>query len=1024
MPTDLRCEYRVNPIGIDNVQPRLSWKMVDEAETRGQKQTAFQILVSSSLQKLNADQGDLWDTKKQVRSKSVNNVYKGKPLTSGQNCFWKVRIWDIAGKDSQWSKAARFTIGLLHPDDWKGAWIQKEDQTKMDHIWYRKNFTLSDSPTSGLVYVASLGYHELYVNGEKITDSVMNPASSYLKTRVPYLTYDVSDKLRRGDNVIGVWHAAGWTRWTRIREHRNPPFTFKAQAQIETNEDSLTLSSDESWKCKNSSSKYVGKWDIQDFGGEIIDARKLEPNWCAASYDDSAWSNAIVASGNTPPLLSAQMVEPQVKYDSVLPVAVTEGKEEGTYLIDMGTNYSGWFEIKLRNGTAGETVTFQISDIKGVVCNKNQISKYVFNESGEGVFCNRFNLAGGRWYTVSGLSYKPELEDIKGYVITSDRKQISRFECSSDLLNQIYAMNIKTYLANTLDGILMDCPHRERRGWGEVTVAAMYGDAFPNFESGAYMDQYMQYMKDAQFPDGRTRAIINEEDRCFLMWQANNPLTIWETYRFFGDKKILADNYESMEKWMTWILDHSDYANGGSLIAGEEGKREFPGLGDWATPHGNDFSSCNAPDAVHFNNCLYAHMLEIAERIATELGEAEDAAKYADRLKVQRQATHANTYDSETGNYRTGRQVDQAYALFSGVTPEPEKQKVYENLVDKILYGFPYYDVGSSGQALFTRYFIEVGERMDLIYELLTDTRHPSYSYFIEQGETTWPELWSSSGPSRIHTCYTGIGGYFIMGFGGIRVDPEHYGFQHFLIKPAVVDGLTYANTSYESLYGKIVNNWKTDGKTATFHLEIPANTTAKVFIPATNPDVVKEGSALASEAPGVEYVGVEESDVVGQYVIYQVGAGVFDFTSTDLPQVNYPPPKYQGPNIALIGRATASSMTMKDAQNPSQEAFRANDDDMQTLWMARNSNDQWLEVEWMQPQTVNKVFIHEVGNHITSHAIEYLNGSDWTQVADGDDCGSNKVHEFEAVTSKRIRLLIETASKVPSIAEFQIYKP
>ncbi len=1019
-PIDLRCEYRINPLGIENLSPRLSWKIVDAQNERGQKQTAYQLIVASSPEKLNKNIGDLWDSKKQLSEQSVNVVYKGVLLKSNQSCYWKIRAWDVKGVSSEWSKNAHFTIGLLSTNDWKGKWIQKADQSKMEHIWYRKNFTLKKKPSSGIVYVASLGYHELYVNGKKITDNILNPASSYLKTRVPYIAYDISDKLLKGDNVIAVWHASGWTRWNRIRENKNPPFTFKAQAEITTKDKTFTLSTDETWKCAKSNSEYIGNWDIHDFGGELIDARRQITNWNSAAFDDSKWDNAVVCKTETPQYVSSQMVESQVKYQEHTPVEISKNAD-GSYLVDMGVNYSGTFEIDLRNGTAGDTVTIEISDIKGTRCNKSQRSKYVFNQSGKGAFSNRFNYAGGRWFTISGLKFKPETSDIKGYSITSNRKRISQFECSNNLINQIYEMNIRTLLANTLDGIMMDCPHRERRGWGEVTVAAMYGDALPNFESGAYMDQYMQYMKDAQFADGRTRAIVNEEDRPFLMWQANNPLTIWETYRTFGEKKILADNYESMEKWMTWIFEHSDYKNGGALIAGKEGRREFPGLGDWATPHGNDFKSMNAPDAVHFNNCLYAYMLEIAQNVANELGKTEDAAKYADHLQVQRTATHANTYNPATGNYRTGRQVDQAFALFSGVTPDAEKRKVYDNLVDKMLYGFPYYDVGSSGQALYTRYFIESGERMDLIYELLTDNRHPSYGYFIEQGETTWPELWSSTGLSRIHTCYTGIGGYFIKGFGGIRIDPEHYGFQKFLIKPALVGNLTYANTTYESLYGKIVSNWTKSDKAATFHFEIPVNTTAKVYIPATSADAVKEGEALASNAKAVKFIGVEKSDAIGQYIIFEMASGVYNFTSNNLPQVAYPTPKYKGENMSLIARASASSMFYTDHQNPGFEAFRANDNDLKSKWIARSEKKQWLEMEWMKPQLINKVIVNEVGDNIREYTLQYWNGKEWISIISDSSCGSNKEHSFSTVNTTKFRVFIMDAIKPPNISEFKV---
>jgi len=780
---DLRCEYRTEPLGIDNTQPRLSWKLVDPDHVRGQRQSAFHVLVASSLDRLGQDDGDLWDSGWQADAQSVNVVYHGESLTSNQICFWKVRAKDANGVPSQWSQPARFSTGLLHSNDWKGDWIFKADQEKTDHNWYRRNFILADVPKSGIIHVASFGYHELYVNGEKISDGVMNPCLSYMKKRIPYLTYDVTDKLIQGDNVVAIWHAAGWTRWTRIREFRKPPFIFKAQLEVQSSSGRMTLASDADWKCKKSHSEYAGDWDILKFGGERIDSRRLEPDWCMPGYDDNDWPAASVWTEKVSATLSAQRVEPQVRYQTFEPISVSKDNE-GRYVIDMGRNYTGQFEIALRGGSAGDVVTFEISDQMELVCNWEQKSEFIFDDSGEGVFANRFNIAGGRWITVTGLNSAPELKDIKGYVITSDRKRISQFECSNVLLNQIYEANLDTYIANTLDGILMDCPHRERRGWGEVTVAAMYGDAFPNFESGAYIDQYLQYQRDAQFPDGQIRAVINEEDRPFFMWKANNPLTVWEAYRHLGDKRILEDNYESMQKWMDWLLEHSQYQDGGALVIGERGKRKFPGLGDWCTPRGKFWDSSNSPEAAHFNNCLYAYILDIAAKIATELDKKDDAEVFARRLKVQRQATHRNSYHPKSGDYIGGQQVPQAFALLTGVTPETEKSKVYQNLVDELLYAFPYYDTGSSGQALYTRYFIESGERMDLIYELLTDTNHPSYGYFLKTGANVWPERWSAVGNSRIHTCYTGIGGYFVMGFGGIRPDPETPGMQSFVIKP------------------------------------------------------------------------------------------------------------------------------------------------------------------------------------------------------------------------------------------------
>ncbi|MEN8804153.1 MAG: family 78 glycoside hydrolase catalytic domain, partial [Wenyingzhuangia sp.] len=718
--------------------------------------------------------------------------------------------------------------------------------------------------------------------------------------------------------------------------------------------------------------------------------------------------------------LSAQMVEPQVKFKEIKAVAVDKN-HDGTYRIDMGENYTGFFEMDLYKGTEGDSILFEISDQIETTSSWNQKSKYIYGKIGEGKFQNRFNVAGGRWITVYGLTYEPKIEDATGYVITNNRKQISSFESSSEQLNQIYQINLNTYLANTMDGFLVDCPHRERRGWGEVTVAAMYGDALPNFESGAYMDQYLQYTRDAQLSDGQTRAVLNEEDRPFLMWKANNPLTVWETYRMLGDKKVLEDNYQSMQKWMTWLYEHSN-SNTGGLIIGEQGKREMPGLGDWCTPRGNFWTSSNSPEAVHFNNCLYAFMLENAMHIAEVLGKTEDAKTYEDRLRIQREATHKQSYNPETGKYLKGYQVDQAFALVSGVTPDSEREKVEASLADNVLYKFPYYDTGSSGQALYTRYFTESGERMDLIYELLKDKHHPSYGYFLEQGKTVWPERWSAIGNSQIHTCYTGIGGYFIKGFGGIRPNPKQLGMQNIMIKPALVGDLTFANTAYESMYGNVVVNWKKEGKGAIFHIEVPVNTTAKVYLPAISKNGIQERGVLAENAEGITFVGTEKSKAVGNYVIYKITSGVYNFKVDEMLKTQFPEPLQEPENLAKLGRMNASSMFIKTEKLPVFEAFRANDGDHKTRWLATKTKNQYLEVEWVKPQTYNQVVVDEYENDISSYKLQYWENGKWKDIAKGTSCGTNKTHQFDAIKSTKCRLFIIDAKQVPSIKEFKIY--
>lgn len=1050
---DLRCEYRINPLGIDNVNPRLSWKIIDSQNKRGQKQKAYQIMVASNLENLEKNKADLWDTRKTESSQSVNISYKGNKLKSGQICYWKIRIWDMNGTVSGWSEPAMFSIGLLHPEDWKGEWIYMKDQNKKIHNWYRKNFRLKSTPDKAIVYLASFGYHEIYVNGSKVTEGVMNPVYSFMKKRLPYLTYDIQPYLKKGDNVIGIWHAAGWARWGRIIQYHDAPFVFKAQADIAVKNRSLLLKTDATWKCKKSYSSYQGSWDILNFGGEIIDDRFREDDWNTTKYDDSQWSNAVVfdqatakeinnadvylgmkgavpvksTDANLPTTkitatLSAQMVEPQIRYKEIKPISVNNKGDE-IYVIDMGENYSGHLEMNMYNGNEGDSVIFKIADQEGQSSTWEQKSKYIYGKSGKGLFTNRFNLAGGRWITVYGLSYKPELKDIKGYVITSDRKQISSFESSSKLLNQIYETNLRTYLANTFDGISVDCPHRERRGWGEVTVAAMYGDALPNFESGAFIQQYTQFLDDSQADDGKMRAVINGDDFEFLMWMANSPITIWETYRMLGDELLLQKHYKHMKKWMTWLYKHSDYENGGTLKSGKQGTMVFPGLGDWCTPRGNFWIDSNSPVSIHFNNCVYAYMLNCAKNIASVLNKTEDEKTFADRLKVQQKATHERSYDPTTGKYLDGRQINQALALLSGVTPKKEVEKVARHVADNVLYKFPYYDTGSSGQALYTRFFTEYSERMDLIYELLKDTHHPSYGYFIKQGKTVWPERWSAVGNSQIHACYTGIGSYFIKGFGGIRPDPESLGMQKMILKPSIVGDITYANTTYESMYGSVVVNWKKQDNGAVFHIKVPVNTTARVYLPAASKNVVQEANKPAEKSEGITYAGSEKNTAVGNYEIYDVASGVYNFTVETLPKVSFPDPISASPNLATLGRMNASSMFIETEKLPGFEAFKANDENDETRWLAASPKNQYLEVEWIKPQSFKQIIIDEVEENITSYKLQYYKQGAWADLASGTTCGAGKEHKFETVTTTKCRILIEDALKASSISEIKIYK-
>ena len=868
--TDLRCEYLSDPLGIDTAQPRFSWKLVDAENTRGQRQTAYRMVVEAADGDGTQANAVLWDSGKVASPESVNNIYGGTELDSGRSCSWKVRVWDMDGNASDWSPPARFTVGLLKASDWQGEWIRYKEADNIKHIWYRKKFSLDKVPARAFAYLCSIGYHELYVNGERIGTRVLSPGVTDLEKRAQYVTYDITDRLKQGDNVIAVWTGPGWARADGSYGKRvwNQDSLVKCQVNLSNG---LSLHSDADWKCKISSSENLGLWKgggKGEYGGELIDARRQVAGWNMPSHDDSGWANATAYQKSL--ILSAEMQEPDRMVATLTPVARTE--KDGLYTFDMGRNFTGWLEFKLRNGREGDVVRFMTANRADETCEFKQESQYIHDASGTGTFHHRFNYMAGRWITVAGLGYKPDLQDLRCFIVTNDRKRIGKFECSNELFNRIYETDLRTYLSCSVNGVTMDCPHRERYGYGEVALACTWGCAIPNFESAPYYRKVARDWFDVQRDDGFVNTIAPQvyKGAGGTLW-SSSPVTMnWEFYKAYGDKRQLELAYLSMKKWLDFL--HRSVSADGVLKSYENASRF---LGDWATPHGSEYG--NTPAAELFNNCVYAYCLDVFVRVASILGRTEDAGTYADRLAALRKGAHRHFFNEDSKTYIDGRQLAQAFPLYTGITPEHERQAVFANFVNEIGKNKRYLDTGSSGLPILLKYIIEDAERADLLYPCLARTEQPGYGYFLKSGETTWPEYWQITGiASRIHTCYTGIAGYFIKGIGGIRPDPSAYGMKKFLIKPNLVGDLTYAHTTSGSYYGTMVSNWSKSATAATFDIEIPPNTDATVYIPAGDVKEVKEGGRPAATAAGVTYL---EKD--GSYVVFAVASGVYQFVSS-----------------------------------------------------------------------------------------------------------------------------------------------
>ena len=386
--SQLQCEYLTDPLGIDVRTPRLTWQMTDADHARGQKQTGYEVLAASSPALLDQGRADLWDSGQVLSSQSALVPFAGKKLTSGQDCYWKVKVLDKDKKSSAWSPIARFSMGLLEPGDWTGPWIKHPAAAKEKHIWFRKTFALREKAASAFVYVATVGYHELYVNGQKIDPRVLAPSLTRLDNRVLYVTYDIAAALKAGENCIAIWTGPGWSRYEFFKTEP----ALRVQLHGKTiGGDAIALASDTSWRCAVSSSEDLGGCQFRDHGGERIDARKYIPQWNAVDFDDQQWSTAAtVAVGAT---LSAQMVEPSRAIETIDARSLSG---DGPYKIDFSKNFSGWISLAMRNQSAGDVVTIQVSDNPDTVQAFGQKSIYVCRGGPSETFQNRFNYAAGR----------------------------------------------------------------------------------------------------------------------------------------------------------------------------------------------------------------------------------------------------------------------------------------------------------------------------------------------------------------------------------------------------------------------------------------------------------------------------------------------------------------------------------------------------------------------------------------------------------------------------------------------------
>ena len=847
-PTDLRCEYLVDPLGVDTPQPRFSWVL--EHSERGQSQSSYEVLVSTSP---DVSAGDFWTSGKVASALSTHVIYAGKALQSGRTYFWKVRYWDKNDRPSPFSRVARFDTGLFSRDEWKGRWIGGKNLL-------RKEFVLAGKPLRARAYICGLGYSELRLNGRKVGRNVLDPGWTTYDKRVLYVTHDVTEYLNPGQNAVGVMLGQGW--------YKGRALLLQVDVELEGG-DRVELVSDDSWKATNG--PIIGD---SVYNGETYDARLEKPGWDEPEFDDSGWTAAEIVDGPKG-VLSAQLMPAIQVVDTIIPLRVSSPKP-GFYVYDLGQNISGWARLRVR-GPRGTTVRLRFAELlyeDGMINPENLRGAraediYILKGEGEETWEPRFTYHGFRYVELTGYPGVPTINTLRGRVVHTAVAPVGGFACSKPLLNSL--QRIVTWGQKTnLHSIPTDCCQRdERMGWlGDAQGTAE--EAIYNFDMAAFYSNFLRDIRDVQDEKGTITDTVPHiwgSRPADPAWGTAYPLIAWYVYQYYGDRRILEDHYEGVKKYVEFLRTRA-----------ENGLVKFSYYGDWVAVD-------KTPGEV-VSSFYYYYDVKILAEMAKALGKMGDAKVYEDLAEIIKTAFHRKYFDPKTRSYASGTQTANALPLFLDMVPEEERGGVWGNLFDNIVYkNNSHLTTGIIG----TKYIMELLTRSgasDLAYDIATQTSYPSWGYMIENGATTLWELWQlRQGPSmnsHNHPMFGSVGSWLYKALAGIQLASGSVGFEKIRIIPQMVRDLRHAAGSTRTVRGEVSSSWSREEKCVKLDVIIPVGSEAEVVIPKFNLEniVVLEGDNVIWDvrgyASGVEGIQWVENGPRG--FLIRIGSGRYSF--------------------------------------------------------------------------------------------------------------------------------------------------
>lgn len=884
----LTCEYRVNPLGIDVVHPRLSWRI--RSNRRGERQTAYRITAASSVAGLEEPEL-LWDSGRVESDRSAHIIYAGEPLASRQRIYWRVTVWDERGvradSDPQWWEA-----GLLERADWQGEWIGGPHiggpRTTSPAPFLRREFAVDKPIAQARLYSTAIGLYECRLNGARVGEDVLTPGWTDYHKRIQYQVYDVTALIRPGENVIGAILGDGWAvghiAWVGRQRYADRPH-FLAQLEI-TFADGYrqVIATDGDWSV---STGPILESDL--LMGESYDARRELAGWDSPGYDATEWRPAVVLPDNGAALVATN--GPIVRRQEELrPSTITFHPDfvNPRWIIDFGQNMVGRVRLKV-TGPSGTTVSIRHAEAlmpDGTLYTTNlrtarSTDFYTLKGAGEEIYEPRFVFHGFRYVELGSFPGEPAEDTVTAIVMHSDMPITGTFECSDPLINQLQKNIVWSQKGNFVD-IPTDCPQRdERLGWTGDAQVFIRTAAF-NMEVAGFFGKWMQDLEDAQNPTGSYPAVAPNPDVWPITeggpaWADAGIIIPWMIYLCYADTHILEKHYDSMCRFVAFLAETS--RNNTRCYPDYEGWR---GFGDWLALDGSDDRQ-GATSKELSGTAFYAYSAQLMARIAKVLDKTDDAERF-DALSNGAREAFLKNYVNLDGTIIGGTQTSYVLALHFALLPESLRPTAVAELVRDIRQRDNHLSTGFVGTPYINWVLSEEGH-IDVAYGLLKQTTWPSWLYSVTQSATTIWERWDGwthdkgfQNPamnSFNHYAYGAIGSWLYAVVAGIDLDPEQPGYKHIIMRPRPGGDLTSARAELHSIYGTIRSAWVWENDNLDWRISVPVNTTATVYVPAPEGSEVWEGDELAESADNVSLLGREMN-----VAVYEVGSGEYHFTT------------------------------------------------------------------------------------------------------------------------------------------------